>query len=49
MPDLVIVFCTGHGDRRTALHDDRTRFLQKPFTIDELLAEIASFDEGRPQ
>ncbi len=49
MPNLPIVFCTGHGDRRTALHDDRTRFLQKPFTIDELLAEIASFDEGRPQ
>ena len=49
MPALPIVFCTGHGDRRTAIHDTHTRFLQKPFTIDELLAEIASLDEARPQ
>jgi PAS domain S-box-containing protein len=47
MPALPIVFCTGHGDQRTAIQDANTRFLQKPFTIDELLAEIASLDEAR--
>jgi PAS domain S-box-containing protein len=47
MPALPIVFCTGHGDRRNASHDDHTRFLQKPFTIDELLAEVAEFEEAR--
>ncbi len=49
LPELPIVFCTGHGDRRTAVHDEYTRFLQKPFTVDELLAEIASLDEARPR
>ena len=49
MPELPIIFCTGHGDRRTALHDANTRFLQKPFTVDELLAEIASLDQARLQ
>ncbi|HEX7192227.1 MAG TPA: ATP-binding protein, partial [Thermoanaerobaculia bacterium] len=46
LPKLPIVFCTGHGDRRTAPDDSKTRFLQKPFTIDELLAEIASLDQA---
>jgi len=47
MPALPIIFSTGHGDRRTALHDDHTRFLQKPFTVDELVAEFVSLDEVR--
>ena len=44
IPELPIVFCTGHGDRRMASDDDRTRFIQKPFMIDELIAEIASLE-----
>ncbi|HEY2090791.1 MAG TPA: PAS domain S-box protein [Thermoanaerobaculia bacterium] len=47
MTALPIVFCTGHGDRRKAPADAYTRFLQKPFTIDELLTEIAALEEGR--
>jgi PAS domain S-box-containing protein len=47
MPELPIIFSTGHGDRRTALHDENTRFLQKPFTVDELLAAFLSLDEVR--
>ena len=38
---LPIIFATGHGDRRV-LHDDlndsRTRFLQKPFKVADLLS-----------
>jgi FixJ family two-component response regulator len=47
LPELPIVFCTGHGDRRTAPDDDRTRFIQKPFMIDELIAEIVALEQVR--
>jgi PAS domain S-box-containing protein len=43
-PTLPIVFCTGHGDRRIAPDDAATRFVQKPFTIDELLTQIAGLE-----
>jgi len=43
-PTLPIIFCTGHGDRRIAPDDDAIRFVRKPFTIDELLAEIAGLE-----
>jgi PAS domain S-box-containing protein len=43
-PTLPIVFCTGHGDRRIAPDDAAVRFLRKPFTIDELLAQIAELE-----
>ncbi|MEA2416495.1 MAG: hypothetical protein QOI58_3152 [Thermoanaerobaculia bacterium] len=51
-PNLPVIFATGHGDRRILhddLHDPRTRFLQKPFEVADLLemmveleAEVAS-------
>ena len=44
-PLLPVIFATGHGDRQ-ALHDGmsdaRTRFLQKPFEISELLELISA-------
>jgi two-component system, cell cycle sensor histidine kinase and response regulator CckA len=47
-----IIFATGHGDRRT-LHDDlndpRTRFLQKPFDVDELRAVMLDLENGGAQ
>ncbi|HEX7704970.1 MAG TPA: PAS domain S-box protein [Thermoanaerobaculia bacterium] len=49
---IPIIFATGHGDRRTLhanLNDPRTRFLQKPFEVDELLALMVELDsEGTP-
>ncbi len=48
-PSLPIIFATGHGDRRTlhdSLDDPRTRFLQKPFEVSELLALIVELETG---
>jgi FixJ family two-component response regulator len=47
-----IIFATGHGDRRTLhdnLHDPRTRFLQKPFGVAELLAVMVELESGGAQ
>jgi CheY-like chemotaxis protein len=49
-PQLPIIFCTGHGDRRTLhdrLEDPRTRFLQKPFEIASLLAMMVELEGAR--
>lgn len=43
-PTLPIIFCTGHGDRRIAPDDAATRFVRKPFTIEELLAQMAGLE-----
>jgi two-component system, cell cycle sensor histidine kinase and response regulator CckA len=45
-PTLPIAFCTGHGDRGNAPADDITRFMRKPFTIDELLTQIAALEKA---
>ena len=47
--ELPVIFATGHGDRRTlhdSLHDPRTRFLQKPFDIADLLETIVQLETG---
>ena len=44
---LPVIFATGRGDRQTIhaeLGDPRTRFLQKPFDVDSLMAMIAELD-----
>jgi PAS domain S-box-containing protein len=44
---IPIIFATGHGDRRVlhdSLNDPRTRFLQKPFEIIDLLATMADLE-----
>lgn len=46
---IPIIFATGHGDRRTLhdnLHDPRTRFLQKPFEVAELLAVMVELERA---
>ena len=46
---LPIIFATGHGDRRIlqdGLHDSRTRFLQKPFEVSDLLSMMADLETG---
>lgn len=46
---LPVIFATGHGDRRIfveGLNDPRTRFLQKPFAIEDLLAMLADLETG---
>jgi len=46
---LPVIFATGHGDRRTLhdnLHDPRTRFLQKPFDIADLLETMVQIETG---
>jgi CheY-like chemotaxis protein len=46
-PKLPVIFATGHGDRRI-LHDDlddpRTRFLQKPFELADLLKMMVELE-----
>ncbi|MCU1244986.1 MAG: Blue-light-activated protein, partial [Acidobacteria bacterium] len=50
-PSLPIIFATGHGDRQLLhdkLDDPRTRFLQKPFEVADLLAMMVDLEtEGR--
>jgi PAS domain S-box-containing protein len=44
---LPIIFATGHGDRRIlhdGLDDPRTRFLQKPFEIADLMAMMVDLE-----
>jgi len=46
---LAVIFATGHGDRRILhdrLHDPRTRFLQKPFEIAQLLDTMVELEAG---
>jgi len=46
---LPVIFATGHGDRRTLhdnLHDPRTRFLQKPFDVANLLEAMVQVEAG---
>lgn len=46
---IPIIFATGHGDRRILhdrLNDSRTRFLQKPFEVGELLAMMMDLEHG---
>lgn len=46
---LPVIFATGHGDRRLfaeGLADPRTRFLQKPFAIEDLLSMLADLEIG---
>ncbi|MBV8545180.1 MAG: PAS domain S-box protein [Acidobacteria bacterium] len=46
--NLGVIFATGHGDRRILhdrLHDPRTRFLQKPFEVADLLAMMVDLEE----
>jgi two-component system cell cycle sensor histidine kinase/response regulator CckA len=46
-PSLPIIFATGHGDRRLLhdkLNDPRTRFLQKPFEVSDLLAMMVDLE-----
>jgi PAS domain S-box-containing protein len=46
---IPIIFATGHGDRRTLhdnLNDSRTRFLQKPFEVAELLAVMVELESA---
>jgi PAS domain S-box-containing protein len=45
--NLPIIFSTGHGDRRIlhdGLDDPRTRFLQKPFEIADLMAMMVELE-----
>lgn len=45
--NLPVIFATGHGDRRILhdrLHDPRTRFLQKPFEVADLLAMMVELE-----
>jgi PAS domain S-box-containing protein len=45
--NLPIIFATGHGDRRIlhdGLDDPRTRFLQKPFEIADLMAMMVELE-----
>jgi len=47
--ELPVIFATGHGDRRILhdnLHDPRTRFLQKPFDVADLLEAIVQVETG---
>jgi two-component system cell cycle sensor histidine kinase/response regulator CckA len=46
-PKLPVIFSTGHGDRRIlhdGLHDPRTRFLQKPFELADLLEMMVELE-----
>ena len=48
-PLLPVIFATGHGDRRIlhdALNDPRTRFLQKPFDVANLLEMMVDLEIG---
>jgi len=45
--NLPVIFATGHGDRRIlhdGLHDPRTRFLQKPFELADLMAMMVELE-----
>jgi PAS domain S-box-containing protein len=50
--ELPVIFATGHGDRRIlhdCLADPRTRFLQKPFEIADLLEMMVELEpDGTP-
>lgn len=46
---LPVIFATGHGDRRVihdGLNDPRTRFLQKPFEVADLLSMMLDLESG---
>ncbi|HSY52776.1 MAG TPA: PAS domain S-box protein [Thermoanaerobaculia bacterium] len=46
---LPVIFATGHGDRRILhdnLNDPRTRFLQKPFEVADLLGVMLDLESG---
>lgn len=46
---LPVIFATGHGDRRVlqdGLNDPRTRFLQKPFEVADLLEMMVDLETG---
>jgi CheY-like chemotaxis protein len=46
---LPVIFATGHGDRRIlhdGLNDPRTRFLQKPFEVANLLDMMLDLESG---
>jgi PAS domain S-box-containing protein len=46
-PKLAVIFSTGHGDRRIlhdGLHDPRTRFLQKPFELADLMEMMVELE-----
>ena len=46
---LPVIFATGHGDRRIlqdGLNDPRTRFLQKPFEVADLLEMMVDLETG---
>jgi len=46
---LPVIFATGHGDRRVihdGLNDPRTRFLQKPFEVANLLGMMLDLESG---
>jgi nitrogen-specific signal transduction histidine kinase/ActR/RegA family two-component response regulator len=48
-PSLPVIFATGHGDRRVLhdnLNDPRTRFLQKPFEVADLLEMMVDLETG---
>jgi PAS domain S-box-containing protein len=45
--NLPVIFATGHGDRRIlhdGLNDPRTRFLQKPFEVADLMAMMVELE-----
>jgi two-component system cell cycle sensor histidine kinase/response regulator CckA len=49
--NLPVIFSTGHGDRRILhdrLDDPRTRFLQKPFELSDLMAMMVDLEEVTP-
>ncbi len=44
-PGLTAIFMSGYADRdvlHNVLHDDRTNYIQKPFTINVLLSRVAA-------
>jgi PAS domain S-box-containing protein len=41
-PDLPAILVTGHADLEVPRYSDRTRFLRKPFSLEQLLSLIAS-------
>lgn len=48
-PSIPVIFATGHGNRQIlqeSLRDPRTRFLQKPFEVADLLEIMVSLELG---
>jgi FixJ family two-component response regulator len=43
-PGLITIFMSGYANRdlHNVLHDDRTNYIQKPFTISVLLSRVAA-------